>query len=955
MIREIQARIRGASLTASSRNNQTVTSTLDCPGRKTQKEVNPHTAAHIVYQLARAMAHAHENEILHRDIKPGNVLLCPKPGERCDSDFGFIPILTDFGLAKIQGGNLAPTHTGTIMGTFDYMSPEQAAGKSELVGKPSDIYALGALIYFLVWGVPPLRGTNDLQTIEKIIHDRPPPIAASYTKFHSDLDVICQKCLAKLPEDRYASSAELADDLERYLNGEPIKARPISTVTRIFKWTRRYPGWSSLVMISVLSLVSLIAGTMYFRACMTAQMEARASDQQMAREFESEIRRRAYISDLQKINRTKSSANIERDIKLLSTYVPAKDEPDLRDFTWWLNWRELTQSKVIGTHPKGEIAVAITRDGALAASGGVEGAIRLWHVRTGELVSELLDAVVSPIDSLDFSPDGQLLVSSANSGRIVCWSVTAKHQLWSCHTQGCRAYQARFSPAGDVIASAHGDHHIRLWNPENGEQMGTLAGHQDEVRSLAFHPHESVIASGSTDGTIRIWDWKQRSPDARLDCGPIQARNRESWPRTVVFEPDGKHLLVVTAGAEFIKIAWQTDRFGKEVDQRYEGIIARSVLCARDGSVIAGWGTGDISIQKGISKIGREMPLIGHTDALSSLAMSIDESVLVSGAKDGTVRLWPGFLLRSRLPLAVRPDHEAIDDSQLRHSSMQWGGECLATDYPSGKVSIYSMLEKRLVAIVDKSPTDRFVLSPLGRFVLIHKSTGEISVVRVCEDRTEWNCTLSSNSRTDDFYPRPVFNQTEEMLAIPIGKEVQLISMYDGHVIQTLQHPAITNEVLFRESSSGQLEVISACEDGCIRFWDCKSGEEKKTHRTHSRNVQTLALSPSQQSLATVGCGSYECSLRIWRLDDMSESRTTNMVAELRQAQFLSETLMVFQVGQVVSGWSITDEAELFTFLPTQYPAPFAVSPDRHQLAIARDTYFQILDGTPEAPSSPSK
>jgi serine/threonine protein kinase/WD40 repeat protein len=233
----------------------------------------PPQAARLIETLAQAMQAAHEQNIIHRDLKPANILLQKKsegkkhkPDEKTDrskvSDsslltLDFSPKITDFGLAKQMDSEHGQTRSGAIMGTPSYMAPEQAGGKGKEVGPATDVYALGAVLYELLTGRPPFKAATPLDTVLQVVGEDPVPPRRLQPKLPRDLDTICLKCLEKNPAKRYPSAAELADDLERWRQLQPIRARRISRVGRGVRWCRRNPVLASVTALATAVILTL--------------------------------------------------------------------------------------------------------------------------------------------------------------------------------------------------------------------------------------------------------------------------------------------------------------------------------------------------------------------------------------------------------------------------------------------------------------------------------------------------------------------------------------------------------------------------------------------------------------------------------------------------------------------------------------------------------------------------
>ena len=618
--------------------------------------------ARLMVLVAEAIAHAHEHHIIHRDIKPSNILV----------DLQLKPHITDFGLARDSSAEIAITIHGEVLGTPAYMSPEQARGESNEVDFRCDVYSLGVVLYRLLSGELPFRGSRRM-LMHQLINEEPQTPRKINENVPRDLETITLKAMNKEPQNRYQTALEFSEDLRRWLNHEPIKARPISRLGRLKKWCRRRPLVASLsftiatltMLAVVLSIVWAVRENVLRRIANDNFKDAQANHRESTRRLTKlyvqngmrNLNQNKLVDSLAWFLEASGSELDDPSAHRIRTRLVADQCPTLTGM-WRMNGRV--------------IALGFTSDGDQFFAGASQGQIHLYPSNASSMERKEFDCAESIYD-VKLSSDNQLMLARADQ-RYHLWNVTNGNRVSILDHQATVAGFA-FSSNSNLIATTDHEGLAKVWNRQ-GELVVDLAHPNRMVTWTEFSPDSTKMLtvsrkSASDPSEIRIWDLNEQKEiqmfshglhvnEARFDATGsriVSADNDKTiriWnvsngeevgaprlhasPVRQVFWVDDKTIVAVTQDGQIVRWDDQTDsRIDPEIQYAVKptettiGNQARIVASAHvDGYVRVSW-----------LKFGT--PVCSHLpcgDVATKVAIHSTERIILAADNNGIIKKW---------------------------------------------------------------------------------------------------------------------------------------------------------------------------------------------------------------------------------------------------------------------------------------------------------------------------
>ncbi len=859
----------------------------------------------LVQLLCDAIQHAHQKGVIHRDLKPGNILI----------DDSGMPKILDFGVARLTDADTQAvtlrTAAGQLIGTVPYMSPEQVAGVSANIDTRADVYALGVICFRLLTGFLPydVEGRSIPEVVRIIAEQEPSRLGSVDTLYRGDLETIVSKALAKDKTQRYASASEFAADIRRYLEQRPISARPPTTLYQLRMFARRNKTLVGGVAATFLAMIVGISATSIQTVRMTRERNVAQRAEQVAAQ-------RAYGANIA----AALAALRANDVLTARQHLDAAD-PDLRNWEWRYLAAQLDTSVVtLAGHEHHVWSVAFLNAGNQLATSSADGTVKLWDLATGR-ATQTIPIARSTVRRVAVSPDERLLATAAEDGSVQLWCRETGARVLQLAGHNAPVMDVAFSPNGTLLASASYDKTVRVWNASSGALLQTLR-HPHWVNRLCFSSDSSRLATSCRDNIARVWNLASASVVCAVEIAPATRANDHVHCWAVTLDPAGT--ILATGGHDGLIRLWDTSTGALEHMLVGHTGRVRALAYSPDGTHLAS-ASDDRTVR--IWAPADELQIatfLGHTDSVFDVAFSPDGARLASASRDHSVRLWNAQVTRDAdrisapgsfgIPaIAVTPDSSRLvgagEDGTVRVWDVASGAELAAL--AGYHRSVYAVAISSDAAMVATGARDGAVMVwDLDNRRALATFTGHKGPVRSVA----------------------FLNGDDRLASAAEDGTIHVWAMGHPEPVRILRSDTKCFTAMALDPGGEQL--VSGSDDGRLEFWDTATVQRCRVVDAHSRRIRCLVFSPDGRTLIST---SDDRTLKLWEPKTGNLRETWNGHTDaVSAAAFSSDGRRVASVSfdRTLRLWNTQSGDMLFSCQAHQdWPWAVVFSPDGRWLA----------------------
>ena len=782
--------------------------------------------------LCQAIAYAHSCGVIHRDIKSANTMV---------GEFGETVVI-DWGLAKsndrsdIQAESLTravealqteetrgiDTTDGKVMGTPVFMAPEQALGLIERVDARSDVYSLGAVLYELLAGAPPFQGGSAKEVIDKVVLGAYAPIATLEPAAPAELIAICARAMANNPDDRYQSSKELADEINRFMSGGLVRSYDYRFREHLKRFARRYRAILTTAAAATLALAAL---AVFYNVQLVASRDQAETSRLQAVIEKDKAERDNYFALFALADRSCGESQIDQAKDLLAN-CPAR----YRNWEWGrLNQLCNLAYQTFRGHTDGINSIAFTPDERVLATASSDGTVRVWDTARGDTLHTLNGQTGKQL-AVAISPDGRCAAAAGAQGTVNLWNIDTGALIRNVGDHTAAINALAYSPDGRAIVSAGSDGAARIWDVETGTALRTLVGHLNDITSVACAPTGFRVATASSDDTARVWDGATGS----VLC---VFKEHKSDVTSITFSADGTS--VASGSLDGTVKIWSPES-GEVTSTLIEGAPVNAVAFSPDGESLAVANSHNtVTVWHWRPPAEPTYVISGHSGEVKSVAFLAKGHNIATGSEDGAAKLWS----RDEVPGQLRL-HQPLGNGQFARFTAGADGNHIVAADAEGYCAVWDLRSD--------VPTARIAVGVVNGLELNTKS-GRLLSVRADGAINVWDAASGASITTLDARGCSVVTLNDAGSLLGVGRRDGDLSIYtipDG--AERFHLHGAGAAVCALAFSPDNRFVASGTQDNTVTIWDAQTGQDVR-HRVCASTPEAVAFSSGNDLLAIAG------------------------------------------------------------------------------------------------------